>query len=517
MRPAHSSLVLLALLLANAVALLFFRFFTSVDGPIHVLHASLLDAPWPTAAHEAQGIVYNTAGIPGRLGDRILMVLLLFLSPLRAHDVFAALVCCAVVLSAVAYLRANGTRLGLTVLWLAPLTFNLLLIMGLFHFLLGVAVAFASVAWWRWHANSPRLRWSGLLLGVVLAWFTHRGSPPLLGILFLLTYFTGPGTVKLAATFRRSSLGWRIAFFGALGLAVVVGMFRLGPLVRIVSAGMADELPTFDAIALLRPLFLLDRVREAWLVISIGLLLLFSLAIALWARWRMGRARLWHDGLLVLFLGLILISWVYGTRAAHKVFIAERCQWLAMLTLTLWLAAIADARRGWVARVIGGAALCALPLHIVRLVWTEEAMAPLREVHAAALEASAALAAGSLVVPVVTDSHILLQHLEAYIAIDHDGILVAPAEHVSLLLPPDLASKAYWLYSEDTGWLVRHWRKGIPEEADQLLFMGRDVERAVSKHPWPTLLPDRFRLSYDNGSARIYTALHPEQPEGAVE
>lgn len=55
MRPAHSNILLLALLLANASAILFFRFFTSVDGPIHVLHASLLEWPWTTVDHQAQG------------------------------------------------------------------------------------------------------------------------------------------------------------------------------------------------------------------------------------------------------------------------------------------------------------------------------------------------------------------------------------------------------------------------------------------------------------------------------
>jgi hypothetical protein len=507
MRPVHANVVLLTVLLANAVAILFFRFFISVDGPIHVLHASLLEAPWTTADHLAQGITYNRAS-HGFVGDRVLMVLLFFLSPVQAHDVLAALVCCAVVLSAVAFLCAHGTRMGPAILWLAPVTLNVLLIMGLFHFLLGVAVAFGSVAWWKWFAGSPRTRWAGLLIGALLAWYTHRGSPPLLGVLFLMTLFVGPRNTSPASGMPgRRSLAWRIVLFATLGAAGIIGVLRIGPLVRKVTEGIPDELPGFKAYALLQPFFLLDRTEETWLVLSIGLLLSLSFATGLWARWRMGRRVVWHDALLVLLLSLTLIAWVYGTPTGHKVFIAERCQWLALLVLAIWLAAIADAHRGWIPGVIGGAALCALPLHIGRLVMAERSLVPLRDVYGAAMEASKALAPGSLVIPVVTDPDPLLQHLEAFVAIQHKGILMAPAEHVHLELPTTLRRHASWLYTEDPAWLVRHWRRGIPPEVDQVLFMGSDIERAVSKHPWPTLLGDRFRLSFDNGYARIYTAV----------
>lgn len=46
-----------------------------------------------------------------------------------------------------------------------------------------------------------------------------------------------------------------------------------------------------------------------------------------------------------------------------------------------------------------------------------------------------ALKPGSLVVPVLTDPDPLLQHLEAYVAIEHSGILIAPDEHLRMVLP----------------------------------------------------------------------------------
>lgn len=495
MRPAHSNILLLALLLANASAILFFRFFTSVDGPIHVLHASLLEWPWTTVDHQAQGITYDSRTVHDWFGHRILMVLLLFRTPLQAHDLFAALVCCTVVFSVVAYLSAHGTRMGLAILWLVPITFNVLLVIGLFHFLLGVAVAFGSVAWWKWYAGSPRVRWPGLLFGAVLAGYTHRAAPILLGILFLLTLFVGPRTT-------RSSLIWGIVFLGAL----VLGALRLGPLLLSAFQMIPDELPDLGPSIVLRPFFLLDQAEGAWPIHGIGLLLLVSFTIGVWARWRMERKAIWHDALLMLFVCLTFISWIYGKPIGHQIFIAERCQWLAILTLVLWLTAIADISSNWVARSIGGAALCAMPLHIIRLVNAEDHFARLRPGYALTVEACDALKPGSLVVPVLTDPDPLLQHLEAYVAIEHSGILIAPDEHLRMVLPATLERSAPWLHTEDPAWLIRRWRKGIPPEVDEILFIGSDIEQVLVRHPWPSLLGDRFMRRFKNDHAQIYTA-----------
>ena len=162
--------------------------------------------------------------------------------------------------------------------------------------------------------------------------------------------------------------------------------------------------------------------------------------------------------------------------------------------------------------MIGGAAVCALPLHIFRLVQAEQSFARLRLTHDLTMEACAALRPGSLVVPVVNDPDPLLQHLEAYVAIAHDGILTAPDEHLGVIPSPKLARYAYWLWTEDPAWLVRQWRKGIPPEVDQVLFIGKGIDPAGEPHPWPSLLRNRFRLSFDNGHARIFTAVREQVP-----
>ncbi len=511
MRRMHSTFLLLALLLANAASILFFRYFITVDGPMHVLHASLMEAPWSSQSHVSQGITYGSAAMSTWLGHRVLMILLLLCTPELAHNFFAALVSCAVVLSVVAFLRAHGTQIGPAILWLAPLTFSILLIMGLFHFLLGVAVGFGSVAWWKSRAASPRSRWAGLLLGAALAWWAHRSAPIVLCVLFLPTLLGELQKERnTALVSERRSILWRMAIIGTV---VVVSVLQLDRVVHWISLPNPRDLPAFNEAFLLRPLLLLDHAKEKWLVSSIGILLLISIGVAAWARWCIGRKVLWHDTFLAFFIGLTITSWLYHSPNGRQLFISERCQWLALLMLVVWLVAIADAHRGWVAHAIGGAAICALPLHFIRLVQAEASFAELRRSHISMIEACKALEPGSLVLPVMVDHNWLLQHLDAYMAIEHDGILLLPNERLGLITPSaETADPNLLRLSREPSWLARHWRSGIPKQVDQIFFIGGDIERTVNKHPWPVLLKDRYRSNFDNGYTRIYTAVGAPLP-----
>lgn len=503
MRPNRATLVLLALLLANAAAILFFRFFITVDGPTHVLHASLLDAPWTTPGHLAHGITYDSDALHVWLGDRVLMLLLLFSTPEQAHDLFAAIVSCAVVLSVVAFLRAHGTRMGLAILWLAPLTFNVLLFMGLFHFLLGVAVALGTVAWWKWRAASPFARWAGLLIGLAIALYTHRGSPILLGVLFLPAFVIELAQGRTIAVVGRRNLRWGLVLILAL-VAVVV--FQLQKVLQGIQPPIPVGLPTFDADLLLRPLLLPGLAQGPWPVWGIGILLLIAAGAGAWSRWRMGRKLFAHDALLILIVLFTTIGWLGNTPLGRQLLIAERCQWLALVALAMWLVAIADVHSGLVSKLIGIAAMLSLPLHVVRIVRAEGSFYQLQRTHDQAIEASAALEPDGLVLSVTTGPNALLQHLEAYVAVRHSGILLTANEGLQFKdILPTTDVRLIGM-AQDRHWLVRHWRTGIPPEVDQVLFIGSDIERGVNKHPWPVLLEGRYKVSFDSGHARTYTA-----------
>ncbi len=504
MRPARSTIILLALLLANALVILCFRFFITVDGPMHVLHASLLDALWTTPGHLAHGITYDSAALQGWLGDRILSVLLLFATPEQAHDLFAALVSCATVLSVVAFLRAYGTRMSVSILWLVPLTFSFVLIMGLFHFLLGVAVSFASVAWWKWQEPAPRIRWAGFVIGGLTAWYTHRSAPVLLCVLFLVAFAIElHGKRSLAKSVKCRSPLLHMAIIGAVLLVVALAVGRI---VVGIPLPLPHDLPLFNEDLLLRPLLLLDPERERWLVRAIAALLLIPICAGAWVRMRMGRRLFPQDVPLVFILVFQLIAWLGNTPHGHQLLIAERCQWLALVAVVMWLVTMADRHRGLASKLIGISVLFVLPLHVVRMVQAESALLQFQSPHHLAIGASAALAPGSLVMPVTAGRTTLLQHVEAYIAVRHSGVLLAASERIRIKNATAVNDVRLHRMTGDPYWIARHWRKRIPEGVDEILFIGDDIERIVEQHPWPLLLKEHYQITFKNGYTRIYTA-----------
>ena len=506
MRNRHIGKVLLVLLLANAATILFFRYFTTVDGPLHVLHASLLKAPWSTTSHAAHGFVYDSGVQRALLGDWILAALLAFATPERAHDLIMVLASCMVVVSVFAFLHVHGVKVGLSILLLAPLLFSSLLIMGLFHFQLGTALALGTVVWWKWHKHSPYIRWIGLLIGVVISVFTNRGAPFLLCLFFVPFFlFDLFKDWKIALAGDRRSKVFRIAW--PIVLLLLLGAFLMDRSMRMPTLYLPTVTPSFTHDFLLRPLFLLDHTKELGVVRALGVLFLIAGIAGSFGRWRSGRKLFWHDLLIVIMITLSAISFFGNTPHGRLFIISDRAQWLALVVLVLWLVAIAGTSPGWIARIISGAALCALPLHVIRLVQAEEFLSQFEPAHNATMEACAVLAPHSLVFPVVSRPDRMLQHELSYVALRHSGVLIAPKEQLHFLGPHTWSAGGPWhRFASDPYWLMRHWRRGLPPEVDQVLFVGEGMEQQVLKHPWPSLLSGRFKQTFDNGYARIYTA-----------
>lgn len=498
--------VILPVLLACASAILFFRFFITVDGPLHMLHAGLLDSFSRGDVPEAGGIRYNAGALHGRLGDAAIIALLRAFSPEQAHNLFAAITGCALMLALTAYARMHGARMNAALLWLAPLGFSFVLIMGLFHFLLGVAVSFGTVACWKRRASAPEQRWFVLLIGAIIAWGTHRAAPVILAILFIASYL--PEVIGTASTTGMEQRRARAPL-----VVIAVAMVLLAGCVFVIAQGIPSllprSLPAFDAALLSRPLVLLEPAREMPLVLGMAVLVLLPLGAALWARFRLGLRLVPQDAPLLAALPFQVAAWLGNTPHGRQLLIAERCQWLALLAVVLWLAAMAGTRRDLVATLIGVPALLALPLHIVRTVNAERSFAQLQRPYDLAMEAGSALPPGSLVLPVTTGSNALLQHIEACLALRHDGVLLAPRNQTPISGAPLQTDARITGLARDPYWLLRHWRRGIPPEVGVVLFLGDGARSRAGQHPWPTLLGAGFAPSYENSGARILTARAP--------
>lgn len=492
------------LLFASAAAPLIFRFFITLDGPIHVLHAAVIEQHWTTPRFVSDGIAYNTAYLDLQLGDLVLMVLLHLGTPENAHDLFAVIACLAVIASAIALLRAQGVRMSAPLLWLAPVVFSFLLITGFFHFLLGVAVCLFTVAWWWSRHEKPLPRWTGTVVGAAIAWCTHRGAVPLLAVILAV--------LVMAELFTAAGRTWTERRRALLAMALLAGIaaWSWTGVLENAAFGEPAKPKVYSDLFLLRPLLLLDRTEEHWALVTLGGLLSLSIIAGLIARLRLGRKVLAHDALLVLALLFTLLPLVYESRKTRLFFVGERCQWLALLMLALWLASIAHAQRGALSRVIAITAIGMLPVQFFRVLQVEKAMALLRDPHDRMLEAAARLGEGSTVVPVFCETNWLLQHMGAFAAIRHNGIFLTRQEHLHFIFedPPIPAVKAYMLrMTADRWWLPRHWVSGKKPVVAHVFFIGGDAhQRALWMGPWKKMIDRRYWLTFDNGYATVYTA-----------
>ena len=496
MRTKVVTWLCLVVLLLSAACFLGFRFFTTVDGPMHVL-AAYLSEPANAQLHHARGFSYfPTEG--SLLGQWIIRGLLLVAGPVRAHDLVAVIVVGVWVISLYAFLRAYGVRPGASFLWVAPLTFSNLLIMGLFHFMLAVAIAFLAVAWWKWNGCSIWARWGGLLLGLCLAALTHRSGLLLAATLFLPSFLQERyARGALRATSR--SLG---LVAGLVCLLVIAGTL----LAR--SIGLSDPASEFRTISdgfYLRPLFLFDREEERPWISLIGVGLLVAIVAGVFGRWRLGRRILWHDATIILALLFFGVAYVGNSWKGRQFLIADRAQWMALTLLVLWLTALAAEIPARVRAVIAGTAILALPLHAIRVHKAEAYLAPLRVEHEALLEGGAALEPGGLVLCVLTGGDRMLQHHTAYLAMRYTGVLISPRDQLPILEPGSWKTqRRFRRLFRDPHWVMRHWRERLPTEVDQLLFVGRNVERTIASHPWPTLLGGHFEAMFTNERAVVF-------------
>jgi hypothetical protein len=293
-------------------------------------------------------------------------------------------------------------------------------------------------------------------------------------------------------------------------LLLVLVAYLLLHVLQNTSLAAPPKPKVYGDLFLLRPFLLLDRQAEQWPLAILGTLLALSIIAGLVVRWRMGGRLLPHDGWMALALVFAIVPLLYGSQKARLLFVGERSQWLALVMIVIWLAALAGTSRGSLTRVITVAAIAVLPVQVFRLLQAERKMTALRDPHDRMLEATTHLAPGSVVVPVVCETNWLLAHLSAFAAIRHNGIFLTRQDHLHFYFdePPIKAVKSYVLrMSADRWWLPKHWRSGQPPIVAHLLFIGSDKrERELWLQPWERMIERRYWLTFDNGYATVYTA-----------
>ncbi len=485
----------------NALALLLFRHFVSLDGPMHLLHAAVLRDALSGKVRATEGMWVDAAGLDLNLGDLLLIGLSGVVHPFFLHKLFAVVAVTVLCLGAWWLARAYGKDPNASWLLILPVAFGFVLVLGLFHFIIAVGIAFGLCGWW---ASLPRVRWRDLLMllfGCAVCTFAHEAGGALtlllVGMHELVLRSCGADTWRARWSGLPMRLPTTLGVSGALlGVVILAVRFSSSPVPQHEEHRPLVELLT------LRPLLLLDSVRELPFRIALGSVLLVLMAVALWSR-RQARTLKPGDALLINAIVLLLASLIRTPRT-ELLYITDRAQWLALLLMACWLG-VQRLPRALMPIVAVGL----VSLHAVRLVYIERRMHSLEEPDRAVMSAARSLEPGALVVPVVLDVHWLARHRPAYATIGHDGILLTGRDHLRFVwkTPPAVYLRVHIQSPEnDWDWVGKHIRKGIAPELRHILVLGAKDNTAPPA--WIKLhhtLEEDYVLANDQGYAQVWT------------
>ncbi len=495
--------ILLALILSGPLSLAGFRCFITLDGPLHALRAELLRDHLGPRIHDAADIHYDFELMPPRVGDVLMMPFTGWLSPESVHVLYGALVLAAIAFGAWMLVRACGHRPGMGLLWIAPISFGWIFILGFFPFMLATALAFMAAAGWM-HARVIRW-WLPILLlpAMFVLANTHRA-----GVVLLAAMLLGHEAIVLVGDRAIRDQRWsrfprRLPLTGivvaALGAAAVLWWLlyvRLpGAGIPVVHGDHGRNLPML--------LLLLDRDAERPLIVAFAALFIFWLGTAAMMRWRTGRRLRKEDGLLLAALAMLAGSFLLDPPHAQLLYLPERAQFTGILLLAVW----ASMQPGWRWSWIPMSAVVAL--HLLRLGYVERRMAGYRERQEKLIESAAHLRPGSVVVPAYCERDWLLAHQPALLVARHPGVVFASRDHLHYRWDeaPRIELITYLKTFEGWwGWLDRHNREGSPPVIDHVLVIGRDAQAWSEQAPLlaPVLERD-YALAFDNGYVAVHT------------
>lgn len=488
-----------ALIVANAVALLCFRHFVSLDGPMHLLHAAVQKEAWLGITRATEGIRVDASAQDLNLGDLLLIPLVGVVCPFFLHKLLAVVAVTSVCLGAWRLAHACG-RVNAAWVLVIPCSFGFVLILGLFHFMIGAGLAMWALGWW---VSRPALRWKELGLLVLLcalSTFAHAAC----GALLLLLIATHELVILLGDRAAWRSRWVALPRWLVPALVTVCAIIAIGAIaMRFSGAPVQPHEPhrPVRELLTLRPLLLLDSARERPFRIAIGAVMLALIGLAMVGRLKHGVRH--GDGLLACAILLLLIS-VVRTPRTELMYITDRAQWLALLLVACWLST-----RSLPVRPLLVLAAAVIVLHTVRQVYFERRMADLRPRDRAVRLAGTAFEPDALVVPVVLGGDWLTRHITAYAAVRHRGLVFTGRDHLRFAwdLAPEAHVRNYILSPEnDWAWIGDHNRDGMVPRLRQVLVVGHASSK--ERAPWEELsrtLHQDYTLVFSEPDAQVWS------------
>lgn len=494
----------LLLIVANAACVFAFRHFVSLDGPLHVLHAVLLEDRITGEVAGTPELHYDLSRIVPRATDLILIPLLHIAGPDAAHRILVFLLLVVLGGSMLALTRAHQADPAPVLVLLLPFTWSFPLVMGFYNFLLGVSLCFLCAAWWmRMRTITGRSLILLAAAGALLA-FVHRGAPILLAALLALheasAWRVDPPAWRERWTILRSRR-WRI-LIAAIVLPATAAVYLIFPRHETGEIGVVPD-PGRDLVTL-RALLLLDREDEHPPMVAIGALIAVLVLAAVLKRSWNGRVVHGDDALLGGALLFIAASFILRGPSSDLHYFSVRAQWLGLVLLVLWGALQARAMR-WTIAV----ALVALAAHGVRLHRIERQMAKRLAEHACVMEATGRLAPRGIVLPARCGDDWVMRHEAAWIAALHDGVVLDRDSRIWYARGTEQAERLRKLIRGRThrgAWLEAHIASGEAPAIDHVVAIGNcDPARETTWTSMVRVVGGHYRQAFTCSGVSVFT------------
>lgn len=478
MSPARTERLLAwaigSLIALNALWVLWIPAFPTLDGWTHLHTARMLFEGAP------EGVYCENPGlVPNRVGHIILGVLQTVLPGLIAERALLALIILGTGLGTWSLARSLG-QVSPIVLLALPFTVNFMLVLGFHNFLLGVALAFGSAAWWM---RAPRISWITflILLGAsVMLFYTHTTALALFFLLLggheLLVVFSKKDRTSALPGGRWGSL---LAVFVACLPALV--LFLDFNAAQQASWGEVDRAANLRDLFDLRSLVLYHYGAEEKFTYAIKLLLVASALLSVFVRWQNSGLRMVPGDLaLVLAVLLLVLYFILPDSSGYASYITVRLQWMALLLFIVWVA---------VQRIplVAAIPIVAMTLlaHQARNGYISQAMAPMADRIQQVSSIATSIPEGSVVLPINREDNWLLGHIPSLLAIERNVVFLDN-------------------YECGTGYFPYVWCSALPEQ------LGRHLGGGAGCLEW---LPDHILQQRTPRIDRIVLIGHAGQPD----
>ncbi|MEO8066421.1 MAG: hypothetical protein ABI599_01885 [Flavobacteriales bacterium] len=490
------------LVIANAACPLFFRCFITLDGPVHVLHAALLGDAIGERTYVAHGLQYDLGRIDIGLLDPVAILLLKLLAPELVETFLGVIVLLMFGAGAIAYVRAYAGERRMLVVLALPLSFSVLLLLGLFPFVFSIGLCLWLAARWVRISEVTFRVLCRSLLAILLCAAVHRGAPVLLGVFVAVhevLFFAGD-RAKFQARWSGIPRKLARAVLSLGGFALVATAVHFLFLRGVLEA--AAERTPLDDLLHVRPLLLLDHVAERPLCMAFAALLLVSMGTA-FLHLRVWRVPIVHHAPLCIGLLFIFSSLCIRTEWADLHYFGERAQLLGLLMAGLWTAVIVPNNR-----YAQALALVVVIFHVVRSVYVERRMAQFADERAAVVEVARHLKPGALVATVHCTDDWLLLHQFAHLATRHKGIVLSKRDKVWFERNSPVAIALHRAINgkeERWEWFGRCGRDPLCPQVDHVILIGDEhVDQAANSDALREVLVHDYVPVYNSVSAQIW-------------